>query len=264
MSITIDLINKLENKFIWDEMPVYVFTTDIDWASEDVLSLFFEKLKRFDFKIDTFVTHDSDIINKNEKKGRVIKHPHPNFCLPSSHGKSEDEIVEYILKLAPYSKGLRMHRFGTNSGIEHKFKEKFGFRYISNCINLLQKNIIPFVTESGMISLPIFFEDGTHLYQKMSLDFKNFESKFSSNGLKIISFHPIDFVLNSSSYEYMRLVRDSITREEYNIMTTEMINKLKNHSNGISDFIFQIFEFVNKNNFKIMTLDEIYCLIDSK
>ena len=68
MSITIDLINKLENKFIWDEMPVYVFTTDIDWASEDVLSLFFEKLKRFDFKIDTFVTHDSDIINCHQLK----------------------------------------------------------------------------------------------------------------------------------------------------------------------------------------------------
>jgi hypothetical protein len=255
---TLEIINKLENKYIWDEMPVYSFTTDIDWASEDILSLFFKKINNFNIRLDAFITHDSDIINLNELKGNLIKHPHPNFCLPSSHGKSEDEIIEYILKLVPNSLGLRMHRFGTNSGIEHKFKEKFGYKYISNCINLLQKNIRPFVLESGMVSLPIFFEDGTHLYQKMNLDFKNYESKFRSNGLKIISFHPIDFVLNSDSYEFMRKVRDSVSRNEYNNMSKETINKVKNDSKGIRDFIYQILEFVENNNLKIMTLDEIY------
>ena len=92
----------------------------------------------------------------------------------------------------------------------------------------------------------------------MNLDFKNFESKFSSNGLKIIYFHPIDFALNSNSYEFMRKVRDSVSRDEYNNMSKEIINKVKNDSKGIRDFIYQIFEFVEKNNMKIMTLDEIY------
>ena len=261
---TLEIVNKLENKFIWDEMPVYAFTTDIDWASEDVLFLFFDKIKDFNITLDAFITHNSKIINSNELNGNLIKHPHPNFCLPSSHGKNEDEIIKYITKLVPNSLGLRMHRFGTNSGIEHIFKENFGYRYISNCINLLQREIRPFVVESGMVSLPIFFEDGTHLYQKMSLEFEDFKSKFSSNGLKIISFHPIDFVLNSNSYEFMRKVRDSVSRNEYNMMSKETIDKVQNNNKGIRNFICEIFEFVEENNFKVMTLDEIYSEISEK
>ena len=63
---TLEIINKLENKYIWDEMPVYSFTTDIDWASEDILSLFFTKINNFNIRLDAFITHDSDIINLNE------------------------------------------------------------------------------------------------------------------------------------------------------------------------------------------------------
>jgi hypothetical protein len=41
-------------------------------------------------------------------------------------------------------------------------------------------------------------------------------------------------------------------------MSKETINKVKNDSKGIRDFIYQILEFVENNNLKIMTLDEIY------
>jgi hypothetical protein len=56
----------------------------------------------------------------------------------------------------------------------------------------------------------------------------------------------------------MRKVRDSVSRNEYNNMSKETINKVKNDSKGIRDFIYQILEFVENNNLKIMTLDEIY------
>jgi len=259
-----NLIKTLDNTFIWDTSPVYCITTDIDWASEDVLSLFFDKLSKYNFNIDAFLTHKSSVIDTQYKFGNLIKNPHPNFCLPSSHGNTESEIIEYVTNLAPNSKGVRMHRLGTNSGIEHIFKEKYDYKFTSNCIHLLQQNIQPHVLESGMISFPIFFEDGTHLYQNLSLDFNKYKTRFESNGLKIINIHPIDFVLNSNSYEYMRNVRDTIDRKDYNSLSKSVINKIRNTEVGISDFVCDIFDFITKSNYTILTLNELYNLIENK
>ena len=38
------LVEKLTQPHIWDEQPVFCFTSDIDWASEAVIDNFFHKM----------------------------------------------------------------------------------------------------------------------------------------------------------------------------------------------------------------------------
>jgi hypothetical protein len=73
---TIELLHKVNRKNHWDETPIFCFTSDIDWASEDVLHAFFENIPIEYTKLTTFVTHHSDIIEnlyKNKKIERGIR-----------------------------------------------------------------------------------------------------------------------------------------------------------------------------------------------
>ena len=44
------LLEKINRKQIWEEMPVFCFTSDVDWASEDVMKEYFQGTsKNLDF-----------------------------------------------------------------------------------------------------------------------------------------------------------------------------------------------------------------------
>ena len=69
----------------------------------------------------------------------------------------------------------------------------------------------------------------------------------------------MNFVFNSPNMPYMRNIKDSISREEYNNISTATIQKLRNDKEkGIGDVILDIVDFVKSNNYDIMSLDEIY------
>ena len=258
MGKTTTLLNKLSQKHIWDEEPVYCITTDIDWASEDVLNLFFNEIEKYQFNLDIFTTHNSKVIDQRTQSSRYTLYPHPNFCENSSHGGNKQEVIDFITNFVPNAKGVRMHRYGTEGMIEYELKDKYNYNFISNVVEFLSPNIKPSISPSGMVSFPIFFEDGIYLKQKMDLDFSKNKHWFKTKGLKIINFHPIDFVLNSPSHDYMRKVRDSVSREEYNNLTLDTINELKNKKRGIHDFVVDILDFIKKNDYITLSLNQLY------
>ncbi|MCX6266804.1 MAG: hypothetical protein NTW16_05530 [Bacteroidetes bacterium] len=59
------LIQKINSEYIWDKKPVFCFTSDVDWASEDVMKEYFKIIKPFNIKPTLFLTHHSDIIEEN-------------------------------------------------------------------------------------------------------------------------------------------------------------------------------------------------------
>ena len=107
------LLCKINKKQIWDEIPVFCFTSDVDWASEDVMSEFFDIVNVLDIKPTLFVTHESKIIDSNFKLGKIERGIHPNFLENSSHGNSFREVIETCIKFAPESYVFRSHRFLT-------------------------------------------------------------------------------------------------------------------------------------------------------
>lgn len=244
---------------MWIEEPIFCFTSDIDWASEAVLSDYFTQADHRGLKTTLFVTHKSQIIEEQFQNGVVNRGIHPNFLAGSSHGDSFEEVVKTCLAFAPEARGFRCHRLFDVTDITHLLRNKYGFKYVSNLGTLLKTNITPILHESGLLHYPIFFEDGAHSQSELDLDISKYSKYFSAPGIKIISFHPMNLVLNYPTTTYMRSINESLTREEYNNIDSNQIEKLRNtQTRGVGDSVKMIFELVDKNNYTIMSLDEIY------
>jgi len=119
----------------------------------------------------------------------------------------------------------------------------------------------PILHESGLVNYPVFFEDGTHLYNDLDLNVDHYDQYIKSPGIKILSFHPMNFVFNSPSYLYMRGIKDSLTREQFNNIDEQTIERLANKSKGIRDFIFDMIDMIDKSGYKWFTMNELYALI---
>lgn len=237
---------------------LFFFTSDIDWASEDVMMEYFNIVNALGIKPTLFVTHESEVIESNFKLGKIERGIHPNFLANSSHGDSFKEIVETCIKFAPESYGFRSHRLFDVTDITHLLKNEYNYKYVSNLGTILQTYIKPILHESGLVHIPIFFEDGTHLYNQLDLNFKKYLDLFMTPGIKIISFHPMNFVFNSPTMTFMRQIKDTLTREEYNNIKTATIDKLRNRDAGIGQTVIDIVKYVKENNYPIMSLNEIY------
>lgn len=258
------LIEKIYDKHIWNELPVFCFTSDIDWASEDVMHEYFEIINIMEIKPTLFVTHKSSLIEANFQSGKIERGIHPNFLPNSSHGNSFKEVIETCINFAPEAYGFRSHRVFEVTDITHLLKNNFSYKYFSHQISIFQPSVIPILHESGLINFPVFFEDGTHLYNKLDINIQNYFRYFTMPGLKVISFHPMNFIFNSPSLSYMRNIKDTLTREEYQNITEDTIERMKNKNFGIRNTIIDIINFVKQNNYPIMSMNEIYKYIIGK
>ena len=65
--------------YSWTEDPIFCFTSDVDWASEEVLEYSHKALSGENLNITYFNTHPSSFINNLAKSGEVRQLIHPNF-----------------------------------------------------------------------------------------------------------------------------------------------------------------------------------------
>jgi hypothetical protein len=114
-----EILNKINIKRIWDEQPVFCFTSDIDWASEAVLEVFLSDLCRHDLKLTVFVTHESQLINQFKEGSLLERGIHPNFLPNSSHGEGFRTVIENCIRFAPEARGFRSHRLFDVTDITH-------------------------------------------------------------------------------------------------------------------------------------------------
>jgi len=65
-------------------------------------------------------------------------------------------------------------------------------------------------------------------------------------------------MINSPDFKYMRNIKNSVSREEWNAMDWETINKLKHNGEGIATFIADIITAIKIRDIKCMYLDDLY------
>jgi len=254
MNLDFILDKTFQNK-IWNNQPVFCFTSDIDWASEAVLEYYFEVINTYELKPTLFVTHRSKTVERNYFAGKIETGIHPNFLPDSSQGKTYEDVIKYCYDCCPGNPAqFRCHRAFDCTDVTHFLKNK-GFTHYSNYITAMQPYIRPVIHESGLINFPVFFEDGTYLYNEFPLKFN--EWLFSTPGIKVISIHPMHLILNSPDFKFMRNLKDTLGRERYCNLTESEINKLK-QENGIANMLFDIIRWVKQNEFPVFTLNELY------
>ena len=152
----------------------------------------------------------------------------------------------------------RSHRAFAVTDTEHLLHNEFHFKCSSNIITTLTPNITPFWLESKLLQVPVFFEEGSFLYNRLGLSIQPYLKFFTSPGLKVISFHPVNMAFNTPEIAWMRLIKDSLTREEFNHIDTGTIERKRNREKGAFDLVMEIINLTQKLNAPILTLEQIY------
>ena len=200
-------IRKCRNMTFLEELrrrPCYVFTSDLDWAPENMVRFCIEAHR--DVPLTPFVTDRSQVITERYQGERKrLVGVHPNFRAGSTHGNSPAEVVDFVRRLWPESRFYRCHCFYEDSNVSRLLYES-GFEYNSNLALHLQERIMPLHHQSGALCLPVFLEDDC-LLRNGPVAPEELIPLLGSPGLKIFNFHPIHICLNTPDLSYYDSVK---------------------------------------------------------
>jgi hypothetical protein len=224
------------------------FSTDIDWACDEVIIDLLNIFEENNIKLTIFSTHATKVLDKlNEELFEIALHPNFNYLL-NGYGKNAEEIMNDMCNIYPDAKGIRSHFDMHSYSLCELFKQK-GLMYESNIFLPYNNNIKPFVSWNGLYQIPFNWEDDIHfLYNK----------SFENSGLNILddniifNFHPIHVFLNSENQERYLAAKPYYT--DYNKLK-DFINK--SDTKGSRDLLLKTINEVLNNNIKTYKLLDI-------
>ena len=253
----------MADQALYKSRPVFCFTSDVDWAAEAALLIQQKIFDKYDIKATYFITHESPLIRKWHKVGKIDIGIHPNFLPGSSHGDSFDKVIDTVMKLVPDAHCFRAHRCFDVTPVTHKLVKR-GLLYDSNLVTNLQQDLGPIEHESGLWRFPVFYEDGTHFEWRRSWDFSEFKDAFGQPGLKVISTHPMITALNVTTPEYWAALKEKFPPDKWLRMTANEIEANMTRDDrgdpaiGPKMFLESIAGFAREAGLTIMTLEELY------
>ncbi len=238
----------------------FAFTVDLDWASDAVLEYALSPILKRNIPLTIFSTHNSEwLISHSANNHNIELEIHPNFCSNSSHGNSYEEVFNYCNQLKTERNGFRSHKYFDTNEINEYFKSE-GYKYSSNICTDLQY-VKPFINRVGLLSIPLFMEDGGLLLQKHSLTLDTILKKLPTKGTIVFLFHPMHLAFNSNNFDTMKTLKSSITIQEYQNISVEIITQKRNNSFGINNLLWELIEWSEKNKIESVLLKS---LIDEK
>ena len=230
---------------------------DIDWASDPCIRRIVDYFLGQGAPLTIFCTHPSEAVDAYRGHPGVELGIHPNFFAQSSQGGTMDEVIDYCLKLAPGARCVRGHRWYSSNDMYDRLVER-GIRFDSNESSMLDL-AEPYIHRSGILRIPVFFEDGGFLWNGAAMDFKKEGLQyFDCPGLKVLDLHPIHFALNCPDNAFYRNVADGLPRAEYAAMTEETIARIAYKGYGMRDYIMELMDFVKRKDVRLVSLGQVY------
>ena len=232
--------------------PVFVFTTDIDWASEYCIQTLLTAMRERDVLPTAFATHESPVLSAASASGHVKVGLHPNFLPGSTHGETRDEVVKHVFTLFPEARYFRSHAMVDDSHISIAMKAR-NILYDSNLCLYLQTGLVPLHHWTGIPRFPMFWADDIHWRRNGTFRLQPYEDLFFSPGLKIIGVHPFMFTLNLSDHKtYTRL------KPRISTLNSDEAEELYSPGPGTQTFLLELIDAVYKKGYSFQTLDDVY------
>lgn len=256
-------VDELQNlKMRLKEVDAFSITMDVDWASDFAIENAVKFFRDRKIPLTLFFTHISHYIRKLVQDGGIAYGIHPNFIQPSSQGRDKFEVIDYCMECFPQAEVFRAHRWYADNDIYTELYQR-GVRYESNLCTLLDV-VPPFIHRSGMLSFPVFFEDGAYLYHRFDLQFSGAKLFFKQPGIKVINIHPMHLLVNTPYFQYMRDIKDTVSRSEWNSFSAETVERVRNKTaRGITDFITEFTEYILQKNAQVYSLADLYIMARS-
>lgn len=187
------------------DKPIFVLTSDHDWAPDWALSAMLEILETHAVPLHLFVTNKSEVLRT--KRSNITLGIHPNFLPGSTQGDSTRAIIDFCRTLVPAANTFRSHSISENN---HTLLDlaRHGFIADSNLVTFLQPGLTPIIHGTGLLRFPVFFEDDVFLWWATpELQPTTLTSLLFTPGLKILNFHPSLVAINAPSVEYFNARR---------------------------------------------------------
>jgi hypothetical protein len=238
----------------WRTEPVFVLTSDVDWASEFAVERLLAFAEGREIRPTVFVTHKSAALDRARAAGKVDLGIHPNFVPGSSHGGDADTVIAHCLDLVPNTKLWRSHAFMDGTHIALKLHAS-GIRIDSNLCLYLQRGLVPLEHWVGIRRFPVFWEDDVHWHRGGFWDFARYRSAFFTPGLKVVNVHPFIFALNISDDEMYRSVKAHIPT-----LNPKSAAGLRWGGPGPADFLADLADSVRAQGLRWHTLSELASL----
>lgn len=229
-------------------MTKYVFTSDIDWAPEEVIADTISLFAEHNAKITLFSTHRSEqILSADRNLVEIAIHPNFNNLLFNAGSQKPKEILNELLRIYPEAKGIRSHSLTQSSGLVNLFKS-VGLLYESNTLLPYSKAIEPYKCWTGLTRIPYNWEDDVHF--TYGYDFYN--DKLANNcEYKIYDFHPMHIFLNTD-------IENTYIKAKPYYNDYEMLRLFVNKSNvGTRDLLIKLLSEIKENNFKTYFMQEL-------
>jgi hypothetical protein len=217
-------------------MNEIVVTFDTDWAPDYVIDHAAKYLLKEKIKSTWFITHDSPAIRRLMNHCDLIEVGlHPNFLQGTTQGIKPMDIIANLRTVAPMAVAIRTHGMVYSAYFARLFAD-LGFKIDSSVYLGGMPRIKPFITKyscgSKITRMPYFWTDDGELMKDVVEENPNYPP-----GLKIFCFHPIHFMLNTSTWsQYLKF---KIAYSE--AQTMDVIDKFRQAKEfGIKDYFMRV------------------------
>jgi ubiquinone/menaquinone biosynthesis C-methylase UbiE len=238
--------------------PVFVLTSDIDWASVACIEDLLHILDGFSIKPVLMATHESAVVSQRATEGRIELGLHPNFLPGSSHGNSADQVIRHISELFPTATTFRSHSFVDSSHIAAHMIAR-GLRYDSNLCLYMQSDLVPLRHQSGLVRFPVFWEDDVHWTRQGSWCVDDVIEQFLQPGLKVLNFHPIAVALNIPDAGFYKANKGRVSS-----YSKEDIERLRHRGSGARTFMIELLTRLQGFDHRFYTFADLYRMIPDK
>lgn len=242
---------------------LYALTVDVDWAPDFMIDYMADAFTAAGVKCTWFITHDSPALDRLRRNPLFELGIHPNFFEGSTHGKTEDEVIQYCMKLVPNAKSVRMHALVQNSRLLTKLRRDY--RLEVDCSLFLPRtpHLIPHTlgyspNDTPLVRIPFFWEDDVECLRP-DRNWNIQDKGFRIPGLKMFNFHPVYVGLNENTFEsYERVKKElCVGGRSLKDLSKEELTPYMNREEGVNTLFTGLLNFLKTNNFATFTASEI-------
>ncbi|MEI7493877.1 MAG: hypothetical protein WCJ92_04695 [Alphaproteobacteria bacterium] len=228
-------------------MPKRIFISlDTDWCSAEILSDCLDIIDSLGIKVTWFVTNKIDALHERMKgNSKFDIGPHPNFLFGSSHGETEDKVIEHVLSMTPSFRLFRNHACYYNGKLLYKLRSVGALLdsslFIPNCLHA--NPFRQYVTEEDYIlRVPYTWSD---YYFLLRSDEHNPITLIERSVNDVVfCLHPIHLSLNTKSISHYKSIQTGGECVDYH-----------HNKKGIRDVFMEIVEHCYKHNIEICLLE---------
>ncbi len=226
-----------------------VFTSDIDWAPEEVIADTINLFETYGVRCTFFSTHHSIELTKcNKNLFETGIHPNFNPILNGQSDKRAVDIVDEIMDIHPEAQGVRSHSMLQSTELLQMFTDK-KLLYDANHFLPYQSGLKPIKLWTGLVRIPYNWEDDVHWTYGYSFDDSGMN--LEDEDLVVFDFHPIHIYLNTENkYRYneaKRHYQDAKALLEFR--NTEVV--------GTRDLLISLLSYCKHNNLTTRKLADI-------